>query len=397
MNVKRLLVLAGLLALALLAGCRSAHVTSAILYIDQQLYDKAIQVLNEGLEYNPDEPEAFFYLGEAYSHKAEEAIKENKYLDAKRYYQTAYNYYRKAEKMDPQLHDKVMESLLYNYVNRTNDAKREYQKGYYEAAEGFFRLAYAALPDSLAPIKNLARMKIKIAPETEDPQQTLEQALDLLDQVLKENPDAYSLLADKASVLAQLGRKEEAAALYDRLLKEHPDDAGLLIDVANLAQQQNDYARAADLLARVVDIYEHDDDVSNDDQIKPLSQQIALLYSDSSVKRYADALRFYDKALSLEDFPEENTLLQKLMTHFNYARYLEDQAAQETDPDRKAELERQAKEQYRKGVNVGNSLVEQYPSSANGYFYLSLCQTAVGDTAAAEENMKMYNKLSGGE
>ncbi len=396
MNSKRLLVLTGVWAMAVLAGCRSAHVTSAILYIDQQLYDKAIAVLNEGLEYNPNEPDAFFYLGEAYSHKAEEAIRDNDYLAARKDYQIAYNYYRKALELDPNLKDKVQESLLYNYVNRNNDAKNEYKQGYYEAAEGYFRLAYAALPDSIAPIRNLARMKIKIAPETEDPQRTLQEALQLLDQVLGENPGAYSLLADKANVLSQLGRKEEAAALYDKLLQEHPDDPGLLIDVANLAQEQNQYGRAADLLTRVIDIYENDDDVANDDQLKPLSLQVALLYSDASVLRYEDALRYYDKALSLEDFPEENTLLQKLMVHYKYARSLDDQASRETDPGLKQELEQKAKEQYQKGVNVGNSLVEQFPGSTNGYFYLSLCQAAMGDTQAADENMKMYQKLSGG-
>ena len=83
MTSKRILVTVGLALLFVLPGCRSAHVTSAILYIDQQMYDKAIDVLHEGLEYSPDEADAFFYLGEAHTKQAEENVRDNDYLAAK--------------------------------------------------------------------------------------------------------------------------------------------------------------------------------------------------------------------------------------------------------------------------------------------------------------------------
>ena len=78
----RIILFAGLLILVGLsgmAGCRSAHTTSAILYIDEQNYDKAVQVIHEGFQYRDDEPDAFYYLGEAYSHLAEEAVENNEY------------------------------------------------------------------------------------------------------------------------------------------------------------------------------------------------------------------------------------------------------------------------------------------------------------------------------
>ena len=110
------------LALVAVVGCRSAHVTSAILYIDQQMYQRAVDVLHEGLEYSPDEPEAFFYLGESHSHLAEEAVGENDYLAAKLNYEKAYDYYLKALALDPALSTRVQESLDYNYLQRSKDA-----------------------------------------------------------------------------------------------------------------------------------------------------------------------------------------------------------------------------------------------------------------------------------
>lgn len=395
MTSKRILVTAGLTLLFALPGCRSAHVTSAILYIDQQMYQRAIDVLHEGLEYSPDEADAFFYLGEAHSALAAENVRDNDFLAAKRNYTIAYDYYQKAKAIDPTLAERVQESLMYSYVQRNNDAKNEYQGQYYEAAEGQFRLAYACLPDSIAPIKNLARMKIQLATDSGENQELYAEALELLDQVLAGNPGAYELLSDKANVLGRLGRKDEAAAIYDQLLAEHPDDAPLLIDIANLSKDQRQFERAADLLVRVVGIYESDDDVGNDESVYFLCLQAAGFYSTPEVQRYDTALDLYEKALRLESVPEEATLLSKLQLHYKYGDDLEKSAAAETDPGRQAELQRRAREQFEKGVNTGNALVGQYFESVNGFFYLGLCHGKLGNEALMNENMATYRKLSG--
>ena len=395
MTSKRIFVTVGLALLFVLPGCRSAHVTSAILYIDQQMYDKAIDVLHEGLEYSPDEADAFFYLGEAHTKQAEENVRDNDYLAAKLNYTTAYDYYQKAKAMDPTLADRVQESLMYSYVLRNNDAKNEYQGQYYEAAEGQFRLAYACLPDSIAPIKNLARMKIQLATDSGENQELYTEALNLLDQVLAGNPGAYELLSDKANVLGRLGRKEEASAIYDQLLAEHPNDAPLLIDIANLSKDQRQFERSADLLVRVVGLYEADDDVGNDENVYFLTIQAAGLYSSPEVHQYSKALDLYEKALRLESVPEEATLLQKLQIHYKYGDDLEKAGAAETDPARQAELQQQARDQFEKGVNTGNALVGQYFESQNGFFYLALCHGKLGNEKLMEDNMASYRKLTG--
>lgn len=397
MSAKRSLTLVFLLGLLALIGCRSAHVTSAILYIDQQMYDRAIAVLHEGLDYSPDEAEAYFYLGEAHSKHAEQFIRDNEFLEAKLNYSMAYDYYVKAREMDPLLTDRVLESLDYNYVLQSNNAKREYQAGWHEAAEGFFRLAYAALPDSTSPIKNLARMKIQLATENKNDQAMLNEALDLLDTVLAENPSAYELLSDKANVLGKLGRKDEAARIYDELLESNPDDAALMIDIANLAREQGQYERSADLLVRVMHLFETDDDVANDEDVYFLALQAASFYNDRDVLRYEDSLQLLEKALYLEDVPQESTLLQKLQTHYKYGESLEESAAAEIDPARKAELEQKAQEQFRSGVDAGEALVGMYFESQNGFFYLGLCHGKLGNEAQMNQHMDSYRRLQGSQ
>lgn len=392
-QVKRL-CLAALLLLPLLAGCRSAQTTSAILYMEEQKYDKAVKVLHEALEYNPEEADAFYYLGEAHSKLAEVAISENKYLDAKQNYETAYKYYQRAAELDP-VHFKESAAVAtqQNYVTRHNDAKVQLGSKQYEAAEGFFRLAYAALPDSVAPIKNLARMKIVQAAESNNDTTLLNEALELLDQVLAERPDAYELNADKANVLARLGRSDEANAIYEKLLAEHPQDSALLIDIANLAVKDQQMERAADLYIRLIDVLEKDGNPENDTQIKDLMTQAAGWLAMDNVHRYPEAIDLYKRALQLELITSEETMLGRLQAHYRYGGWLKRQADLESDAARKADLEAQARTQFTEGVSVGNAAVENFFQCHFCYLFLSRCQAELGDFAAAELNFNKYMEL----
>lgn len=384
-----------LTSLLAIAGCRSAHTTSAILYIEGQQYQKAVNVLHDGLEYTPDDPEAFFWLGEAHSKLAEDAVRDNDYAVARRNYEQAREYYVKAAQMRPEeFSTRSSEALQYNYDQRHNDAKREYQRGYYEQAEGYFRLAHAALPDSVSAIKNLARMKMQMAKESpQEKEEHLQEALELLDVVLKEMPDAYGLKADKASVLRDLGRADEADLIYTELVKEHGDDPGLLIDVANLAIDQQQYERAADLFIQVSDLYAGDTDPTNDENVRELQLRAAAFLTDKSIARFEDALELYDRALQRETFPTEQTLFDRLKTYFDYGQHLDTQAAAETDPGKQQSLRDQSKATYLRGVEVGNALINNYPNNKFGYFFLAQMHYALGDAKAAEANIQKYNDL----
>lgn len=402
MTRMRSLCLSTLLLLMALAGCRSAQTTSAILYMEEQKYDKAVKVLHEALEYNPEEADAFYFLGEAHSKLAEVAISENKFADARQNYEMAYGYYNKARTLQPeQFKENVELALLHNYTLRNNDAKTEYAGRFYEAAEGFFQLAYAALPDSISPIKNIAIMKIKQANENNNDPAILETALTLLDDVLKQRPGAYDLLADKANVLAKLGRSDEATRIYDDLLREHGNDASLLIDMTNLAVQDSKLERAADLSIRLIDLLENDGNPENDTELKNLMVQSAGWLAQKDIHRYSEALDLYKRALQLELVPEQETMLGQLLAHYDFALFLKQQAAEAVDPSAKTELESQARAQFGEGVNVGNAAVDAFFDCANCYLILARCQFEMGDYKAGEISTLKFNELraagSGGQ
>lgn len=399
MSKVRILLLAGLIILAgsTLIGCRSAHTTSAILYIDEQNYDKAVQVIHEGFEYRDDEPDAFFYLAEAYSHLAEEAVEDDEYDEAFKNYELAYDAYSRSVELAPDEYtEEVTNALNYNYSNRIRQAALDQNEKYYEQAEGHLRLAYAALPDSLTPIKSIARMKMQMSQEPDYADQRedlLNEALVMLDQVLVENPEAYDLQLNKANVMAALGRNDEAGQIFDTLLAEHGDDSGLLVDIANLALEDGDYARAADFYVRIVDLHEADTDAQNDADNKAMLVSAGTWYSSPNVSRFSDSIDVLERAANLELVPTDNTMLMRVRTHYNYGKSLKEQAAAETDPVIKADLEAESKAMLDRAVEIGVAMTNNFVANADGFFYLSLAQMELGDFAASEANFKTYEEL----
>jgi len=380
-----------------MTGCRSAHTTSAILYIADENYDKAVEVIHEGFEFRDDEPDAFYYLGEAYGHLAEKAVEDDDYEAAARNYELAYDAYMRVLELDSEHFAKqVKNSLEYNYQTRVRQAQIDWNDGYYEQAEGHFRLAYAASPKSLDPIKNIARMKMQMSQEEkylDQREELLNEALDLLDKVVAENPEAYDLQVNRANVLAALGRNDEAGEIFNTLLAEHGDDASLLVDIANLAIDDNDLERAADFYVRIVDIYEADTDPANDDDNKEMLVSAGSWYGSSNVGRYEDAIAALDHAANLELIPEAETMLFRVRTYYSYGKHLKREANEATDPALKAEFDAKSKTVLGRAVEVGVAMTSNFTDNPEGFLYLSLAQLELGDSKASVANAKIYEEL----
>ena len=400
MTIARLILLAGLLTLAALAGCRSAHTTSAILYIEEQKYDKAVQVIHEGFQYSENEPDAFFYLGEAYSQIAEEAVAKDDFAEARKNYELAFDAYKRCLEIDrDNWSEQVGTSLEFNYSNRMRQAQRDWSDKYYEQAEGHLRLAYSALPDSLTPIMSIARMKMQMSIAEESAtrkEELLAEALTLLDQVLVAHPEAYELRIDKANVLDELGRNDEARVLFDDLVKDHAGDTGLLLDIAELAYEQGDLARSADFFVKVVDLNEKDTDGGNDADNKIMLVRAGTLYATPTIGRYDDALSVLDRAADLENDPSVDTMRTRLRTYYNYALDLNQKAKDQTDPALKADLDGRSKSLFQRTVEIGVAMTEKFTTDPDGFFFLSAAQLQLGDYAASEANFKIYEELKGG-
>jgi tetratricopeptide (TPR) repeat protein len=394
-KVRLLTLILTLVALAALSGCRSAHTTSAILYIEQEDYQKAIDVIDEGLSYDPNDPEAYFWQGEAFSQIAEKAIEANDYVKARDCYIQAHGKYVTARQMDPELMtERVRGSLEINYQNRLRDGDRMRQGNRFEQAEGFYRLAYAAIPDSVAPLLNAASMKMAMSMSVpaDSAKVLMVDALQYLNTVLEKTPDAYKVQVDKAYALTFLGRYDEARTMYDDLLAKHEDDPELLVDAVNFLMQQQDYRQAADLNVKIADLYAKDSDINNDAKIVGLLTDAGNVYASRDVQAYPQAVAAFEKANELDSLSKD-ILFYRLRTYYFYGQDLEQKAVAAEEPQ-KTELDAQAKDMFRRGAEVGNALVSFATDHVEGYRFLAMCQFKLGLTADGEANMAKMEQLS---
>jgi len=223
----------------------------------------------------------------------------------------------------------------------------------------------------------------------------LQESLLLLDQVLAKNPEAYELQLNKANVLAALGRNDEAKQIFDTLLAEHGDDQGLLIDIANLAIDDGDYSRAADFYVKVVDLNESDTDATNDADNKAMLVAAGTWYSSPNIGRFDESIVVLDRAADLETIPTDNTMLMRLRTYYNYGKETKKLVTASTDPAEQTQLTEKSTELFNRAVEIGVAMTNNFPATADGFFYLSLSQLELGDYTASDANYKTYEELQG--
>jgi TPR repeat protein len=118
-------------------------------------------------------------------------------------------------------------------------------------------------------------------------------------------------------------------------------------------------------------------------------------YSSKNVGRYEDAIVVLDRAADLETIPTDNTMLMRLRTYYQYGKETKRLAADETDPVKKAELTDKSTALLGRAVEIGVAMTNNFPATADGFFYLSMAQFEMGDYAAAEANNKTFDELQG--
>jgi len=315
-------------------------------------------------------------------------------------YKLAYGAYSKVLALDSEnWFDEVETSLIYNYSSRLREAKEDWDKELFPQAEGHLRLAYAALPDSLTPVKSLAQMKMQMSSSVdylEQKDDLLNEALDLLNEALAANAEAYNLQINKASVLDALDRNEEAHEIYERLLREHGDDDLLLMAIANLAIDDSDMGRAGDFYVMIVDIRENDTNANNDADNKDMLLAAGNWYTRSEVLRFDEALDVLDRAANKEENPSIEVMMARLKAHYNYGMKVQELAKDELDPVLKAEAEAKAKGLFSRAQEIGIATTNIHSSEAQAFYFLSAAQMQLGDYTSSDLNYKTYEELDSG-
>jgi tetratricopeptide (TPR) repeat protein len=125
-------------------GCQSVGTTTAILYNDQGHYDRAVSAARQVIATNPDDAEAHFQLGLAFSH-----------LDS---VSAAYTQFIRAIELDPEnarRRDLAENNIQHNFTRQYSRGQAEFERGNYAGAARVFVNATHADPRRPAGYYNL--------------------------------------------------------------------------------------------------------------------------------------------------------------------------------------------------------------------------------------------------
>ena len=188
--MKRVLIAMTLLAMVFgIAAfqCSSTELTSAKLYIQQENYDKAKEVLVKEVTNNPQSDEGFYLLGYLHGEEGDyEAMEEN---------------YAKSLEISNKFQPEIVESRQYHWAQNFNKGVAFFNKAskataqdtaamFFNDAIQAFENAILVQPDSSSTYKNLTYAYINAG--------RTDEAIEPLETLIATNatPDAYTMLGD---------------------------------------------------------------------------------------------------------------------------------------------------------------------------------------------------------
>jgi tetratricopeptide (TPR) repeat protein len=190
-------------------GCQSVATTSAKLRNQEGNYDMAIKLAKEGLAANPNDAEAYFQMGFAYSKLDSVGL--------------AYDCFTKAAQLDPKKATDARDNIQSNFAKHYKLGQSAFNRQDYKSASDEFALAAASDPTQSNAYYNLGVAYDRLA-ETDSTYH--EKALEAADKVLElSNPSDANYpraLQLAGNQLVALGREDEAINRFQRLIDEDP-------------------------------------------------------------------------------------------------------------------------------------------------------------------------------
>ncbi len=281
----RVLMLIFALLIITIAGCNSQFISSGIIYMQQNDMDKAIQQFQLAIENEPNNPQAYLWLGKAYGEKKD--------------YEKASSYFIQALEKDTT--SKVLDEMKNNYeffwailfnagigFRKNNDSKErfnDYEKWLLTAEQvkdTFLNYDYLVLlygnvgnekemlksynksitkfPENLTVIFNVAKYYIN--------NEQYDIAKDFLEKAKSIDPKNPNITFYLASIYKEIGKKDKAIEEFKKMEK--------------IYNEMDDKKKA-----KFKGIY------------KESLYEVGLLYT--AKKNYKNAIIFYDKAYQIDN------------------------------------------------------------------------------------------------
>jgi superkiller protein 3 len=337
---------------ALIGGCKSVETTSAMLHNDAGRHDLAIETAQQALAKNPNDAEAYFQLGVAYSNLDSVGL--------------AYEDFMKSAELDPKREKMVNDNVQSNFAKHYNLALNLSKEDDLPGAAAEFEKATMADPRQSRGYFMLGSAYERIG---ENDPSYYPRAIGAFDKVLelstpadKHYIDALSLAGE---VLARMGQPQEAISRFNRLVEEDPTNYRVIERIGYDLLDDKDWQGAAVFLE--------------------LSAQARSKIGAEDFNLYYNIGVAYFQSRKLDE-----TALSKAVGYYQRALELQPDEPQTTFNVLVAYA---ADEDWQQAIAWGEKYVGMKSDNPDAWRLLSRAYTEMGNNAKARECAARYEEL----
>ena len=319
--------------------CSSTELTSAKLYIDQENFDKALEMLQKDVEKNPKSDEGYFLMGHVYGELGE--------LDK------MVSSFDKSLSISDKFATQIGEQKAYHWANNFNKGVNNFQRGnnvtdpdsatiFYDRSIKFFKDAALVEPDSADNYRNLAFVYLSSGKN--------EEAINPLKELIErdKSEDGYQYLGDVYYTLGtnknidfknstNLQDSIDAAAHFNNAIEVLEEGRNLYPENTDILVSLSESYIGANKIEVAMDAFKASVEADPNNQHFRYNYGVLLLNAD----RYEEAEEQFTKALEI-DSEYENAIYNLGVTYVKWGAQLnldaEDQGIISEDYKQKYEL-----------------------------------------------------------
>jgi tetratricopeptide (TPR) repeat protein len=360
--MKKLYVIAGaviLLTLVLLTSCRPPEVEGVVINMQQGLYDKAYELAKEAVQKYPNDPEAWYLLGELHgrNQKFEEM---NQAFD-------------KSLALSPKFQPDIEQQRMKYFAENYNDALKNYynparvtedpakKKELFCKAADKFLYSHQAMPSRVEPLTPMAISFMECG-DTATAEKYILQAVDM-------NPNNDTLMVAVGDFYYRAGQTDKAAAMYQKALKVNPQNVDAMLALGEIYTKQEKWDEALELFKKAMELQPNNAAIPNNIAI--------ILYNN---EKYEEAIPYLKKTIELE--PDNQNAYEVLsLSYMQFAQKYNDKFNETED---QADHQK-ALDEYNIALPFLQDAVTKFPDSALLWNNLGVCYAQLGMKDKAQE------------